>query len=161
MKSIGILILAYLGINLLLWGGQKLYHMGTEREITANELKLSELKGKVSAAESVAQSLESERNQYESRLESLQIRLKEFEKLAGGRKTLPTKLYRDYEKVRNEHNDVVDLYNAANEKYDKEYDQYQALRTEHNTLVDQTNAKIEAVHYWYLIPIPLPKRALH
>lgn len=160
VKGFLVLIAAYVGINVLLWGGQELYYKGTENEIEANEKRLDALKAAISTSESELALLENSQDEKGKELAKLQVSLDELKKEAGESKTLPGPKLAKYKELRSNYNKHVKLFNQLGEQYDSKYSTYQDKLQEHNALVDTTNEKIKSVHKFLLIPIPLPKRAL-
>lgn len=160
-KGILFLIIAYVGINVFLWVGQGIYYSGTEKEIQANEVKMVELTDAIKTDESNLKEVEIERDSHEVKLEGMKERLDELKKMAGESKVLPEAEFEEYEHLRSEHNKEVEVYNGFVEKYDSLFDAYSKNVDKHNELVNSTNEKIKSIHKFYLIPIPLPKRALH
>ncbi|QLC85420.1 hypothetical protein [Priestia megaterium] len=130
--------LAFGIVNLVLVGGQKLWHHDDEVKLEKYETALKEQKSEI--------------NDYTTELEDLKSQAEDLEEQINGYETdypygIPEELYADYEQMVDEYNSLVDDYDVKSQEYSDEIDSY-------NDKVEEANALAEEVgSTWYVVPV--------
>ncbi len=130
-------ILIFVVINVLLWGGQEIYHYSDTQ-------KIKEIDSFLQTEKSLIINLEAKISSEESEIENLKSELELYKTLG----------YID------SYNSEVDNFNNLLEQYKSDLYDYNLKLTNYNNKVDEENILIKkSSSRWYLIPIPLPGKS--
>ncbi|QTL49972.1 hypothetical protein [Priestia aryabhattai] len=130
--------LVYGIVNLVLVGGQKLWHHDDEVKLEKYETVLKEQKNEIDG--------------YTTELEDLKSQAEDLKEQITGYETdypygIPEELYADYEQMVDEYNSLADDYDVKSQEYSDEIDSY-------NDKVEEANALAEEVgSTWYVVPV--------
>ncbi|MEH7683645.1 hypothetical protein, partial [Priestia megaterium] len=130
--------LVYGIVNLVLFGGQKLWHHDDEVKLEKYETALKEQKSDIDDYETELENLKSQ-------AEDLELQIKGFE--MDYPEGIPEEMYEDYELMVDEYNSLADDYDGKAQEYSDEIDSY-------NDKVEEANALAEEVgSTWYVVPV--------
>jgi len=133
-----VMIIGFLLINALLWGGQELYYYKDTQKTKQIKAFLETDKAKIIDLENSLAQEEAE--------------IKEIQEKAN---------YYKNNEMREEYNSLVDDYNLKVKEYNENLAKYKSMLEEHNKKIKEVNVLIErSGKRWYLIPIPLPIKGI-
>jgi cell division protein FtsB len=154
--SFGAIILVFAVINLVLVGGQKLWHHGDQVKLDTLKTELEVQKSDLDQREAELKTLGSSIDQYAAQIADLKSKAQAIEQQNPS--GIPPDIYDSYKQLIDQCNSDVAKYNSGLDRsdalfqdYSQRIDRYNALIKESNDLSNQIGAT------WYIVPIPAPR----
>lgn len=137
--SIIVVAIIYGLINLVLVGGQKVWHHDDEAKLDELKVELKDLKASIGGYEDLLTEIDGELTGSKEEVDSYESDFPEG---------IPEEYYEDYTSAVNGYNEQLDTYNIEYDKYSSEIDSY-------NEKVEEANAVSEDIgSTWYVVPMP-------
>ncbi|PRM90464.1 hypothetical protein CJ671_02420 [Aliarcobacter cryaerophilus] len=135
-KGIFSLLILYIFINVILWGGQELYYKNDMEKCENIKMELSSLKKELDNLENKLFFMDEQKERLDGARTSLKV--------------LVDRDYKDYNKLVDEHNKNVPKYNNMLIEQKEKISRYNELTDEYNNLAKYAYSR------WWLFPFPMP-----
>ena len=148
-------------INLVLVGGQKIWHHSDQKKLDTLKTELKLERTTINGAETRLQNFEERIKEINSEKNPIGLHLKKIEEqFPNG---IPSNIYASYKSSVSHYNELVRTHNAMLQMYNAIYEKYSAEIDNYNMDVKKANALAKKIGgTWYLIPIPIPgKHGVH
>jgi hypothetical protein len=157
MGLLGVVVF-YVVVNLVLVGGQELYHHQDQVTLDSMERVLETERADIHRAAMELQALSGAVDSTEIEISRLKSSITGIEnRYPAG---IPTTLYAGYSRDVDRHNTLARAHNASLAQYEALYAAYSARVDGFNSMVDSANALAKSIGgTWYIVPVPGPRRS--
>jgi uncharacterized protein YoxC len=153
------LVAVYGIVNLVLYGGQEMYHASDKRAYEALSQVMEQRKADIQGKRSQIQALEASIEERGSQIDRLKAELRSIEQQYGSIGA-PTSVYVRYEGMIAEVNGLIKQIKPMIERHSQLVDSFNAEVDGYNNQIPQLNdLSHRAFDRWILIPIPLGRHA--
>jgi septal ring factor EnvC (AmiA/AmiB activator) len=145
-------------LNVVLVGGQKLWHHGAQQRLTTLNAQLDAQGSEIKQREAELKTLIASSEQSSATIAGLRAHVQRIEdQYPSG---IPQSMYPSYVKLVDQCNLLVAGHNLDIARYNSLYEDYSQRIERYNALVKEANATSKQIGgTWYVIPVPVPRYA--
>ncbi len=144
-------ILFFIIANVILVGGQKLWHLNDQKRLDEIKTDLEAQLPKIKSLEKELETLEISLDQMESRMNQLDVEIRTIE--SANPQGIPQAIYFSYSQKVDEYNSLIKQYNTSLTRFKNLYPDYSARVDSYNALVDEANSLAREIGgTWIIIP---------